>query len=58
MRALQDEQLLKEQVSFASIEQLKLNPVNLAILQDELMHMDQSRSLEIVHKQLNALSEA
>ena len=45
---MKSEQQLKEEVKFASIEELKLNPNNLVIVQDELMQMEKTRVRDTV----------
>ena len=44
------EEQLREEVRFASVDQLKLNPENLNLLQDEILLLDKTKSRDIVAK--------
>ena len=50
--------MIKEEVKFASIDALKLNPDNLSILQEQLLKLDQTKSRDAVSKQVEAFKKA
>ena len=57
-KALKCEEQLKEEVRFVSIGELRLNPTNMLVVEDELMQMAKTKSRDNVQKQLRALKKA
>ena len=57
-KVIKSEDMIKEEVKFASIDALKLNPDNLSILQEQLLKLDQTKSRDAVSKQVEAFKKA